>query len=243
MSNGEPSKNGFADLSVAMQQCFAEQMKGVWTMLPGVVETFSPTTQRAKVKLVPAAELADGRVIPHPSLVGVPVQFPRFGGYCLTMPVVAGDQVAVFFSSRSLDRWLIDGDCAKAPQRGRFFSLSDAFAVPGLTSGNRPIPAFSMAAAALRDENGSVAVSLTSGGQIVANAGASSLTINQSGAIVAATPVGTMTLSPTGQFTVTNAAGELNAITQAMLQILVAAVPPAQLSAYNSLLAQRATFL
>ncbi len=218
---------GFADLTSMLRSCFLEQMKSVHTMLPGKVQSFNAGTGRAVIVIGPAQGLKNGQKLEFPPLIDVPVQFARFGGYAVTMPVNAGDTVAVFFSERSMDNWLRTGQTGQVPAEGRFFSLSDGFAVPGLWSSPPSIGT----ALELKAENGSASVAIQSGGNVTLHAGALTLTVE-----------------PSGKVHATNATGELTLITQtaltqihAALTLLIPSVTPGNLGAYNTALSNIST--
>ena len=217
---------GFANWTTMLSSVMADKLLDVHTMLPGVIDSFDPSTQRAKVLIGPAAESSTGEKMPYPAVINVPVSFPRFGGYSLTMPVVRGDPVAVFFSERSMADWKDKGVVGAVPQVARFFALADAFAVPGCAPNGKTIPSFNASATELKSDDGSVKIRLTSGGNVSIIAGAL-----------------TCDILPSGKVNFTNAYGELNSITQDMLSILTAAVPAPSLSAYNTLKANRNTFV
>lgn len=213
---------GIHSLTTLLRNGFSSMMHGVHTMMPGKVISYA--NQRATIELGIAPVLDDGTKLPYPPLIEVPIQFTRFGGYSITMPVNAGDTVAVFFCERSMTNWLQRGIVGEAPDTARFFSLSDAFAVPGLWPESNPVTQDS--SLRIQAENASVSVVLAKDGNVTVHSGAAD-----------------MVLTPAGKFTVTNATGELNAITQGMLEILTAAVPAPSLSAYNSLKSQRSSFV
>ena len=152
-------RDNIPSLSNAFKSIFASQMHGVHTMLPGKVTEFNATTQRATIALGPAPVMVDGTVNPYPPIIDVPIQYQRFGGYVLAMPVTAGDSVAVFFSERSLDTWLRNGTPGEAPAETRFFNLADAFAVPGLYPSAAALDATTASSGLwLKSEDGTVSI-------------------------------------------------------------------------------------
>lgn len=247
MSNSSERVSSMASL---IKDGFLEMLKGVHTMLPGVIESFNATTQRAKVQLGTGIKLADGREIKHPPLLNVPVQFLRYGGFSLTMPVAAGDEVAVFFSERAIDTFLRTGEAGKVPDTGRFFSLTDSFAVPGLNSNGKIVPDYNSQDLELKADSGNCILKISLDGEFTVTADKdaliqSLLTATIQGAIAAQLKSGTNTamLNVGGGFHVNNATGDLTTITQSMLAILAPLLTGTPLTNYNALLAQRATFL
>lgn len=101
--------------------------------LPGRVERYDHTQQRADVVPLIRDRYADGQVTEPQVITNVPVVFPRCGGASLTMPVVKGDGVMLHFTDASIDEWLSDGGTVTPDDRRRH-DLSDCIAVPGLYS-------------------------------------------------------------------------------------------------------------
>jgi hypothetical protein len=125
---------GFATLVEALKMSFSEGLKGVHTLLPGEIVSYDNATQRARVRIGCSIELIDNTLLPYPVLIDVPVQFPRWGGYTITMPVSPGDECAVVFGERDMSRFLSSGATDFPPVTARKFDLSDGFAIMGLSS-------------------------------------------------------------------------------------------------------------
>jgi hypothetical protein len=140
-------------------------MKGIHTMLPGVIESFDSATQLAKINLATAQERTNGDKLSFPPLINVPVQFFRWGGFSITAPVNAGDECAVFFSERSMDRFLKEGGQDKVPFDARFFDLSDAYAVTGLTSSSNAVQNFDTSNLVIKADSGNTVFTLTPDGK------------------------------------------------------------------------------
>jgi hypothetical protein len=123
------------DLTEAISTALQSSIRRMHTMLPGVIDLYNPATQRARIRIAMSTELSNGLILPYPILLDVPVQFPRWGNYSITMPVTVGDECAVFFSERAMDTFLQFGPANQLPPTSaRVFDLSDGFAVMGLTS-------------------------------------------------------------------------------------------------------------
>ena len=73
-----------------------------------------------------------------PSIPGVPVCWPQGGGFAVTMPLAAGDDVFLAFADRSIDEWKRSGAGDYTPALRRRFDLADAVAIP-ITSPNLPL--------------------------------------------------------------------------------------------------------
>jgi hypothetical protein len=110
----------------------------------------------------PAGEV---QTVPMPLLVDVPIVWPRAGGFALTFPVVAGDEVLVVFGSRCIDAWWQSGGVAVQAE-ARMHDLSDGFAVIGVTSQPRKLYNVSASNVQLRDDTGTTLVEIAPGGLI-----------------------------------------------------------------------------
>ena len=103
----------------------------IHTCLPGQIEQYDHTKQKADVKPLIKKKYVDGSVVPMPVISNVPVVWPAGGGGSITFPLKQGDGVLLVFSERSLDTWLSKGGDAEPGSRHKF-DLSDAIAIPGL---------------------------------------------------------------------------------------------------------------
>ena len=129
MSNPTPTHASI--ISAAISQT----VSGVRVALPGRVESYDPSTQRATVQPL----IMDGHIDEDderqaerlPVVSDVPVMFPGSGAYRVTWPVTIGDTVLLVFSSSSLDLWLARGGEVD-PQDDRRHNISDAVAILGL---------------------------------------------------------------------------------------------------------------
>ena len=141
----------------------------IWTALPGIVAGFDPGAMTVSVQ--PAVKGAivgeDGkaRQVPLPLLVDVPVSFPQGGGFTLTFPVKAGDECLVVFASRCIDGWWQSGG-VQAPAERRMHDLSDGFAIVGVRSQPRVLPAVNPENVQLRSDDGADFVEITPAGTV-----------------------------------------------------------------------------
>lgn len=114
----------------------ARLSKALRVGMPGRIETFDAKTQTATVKplLFEHFELEEGDEVNEAIDVisGVPVYFPRGGGFMLTTPVAKGDKCWLTFGDRSLDVWFERGE-AVDPIDLRRHALSDAVALIGVS--------------------------------------------------------------------------------------------------------------
>jgi len=118
-------------IATAVKNAINFNLNGLNTCLPGRIEKYDYTKQKAEVKPLIKKQYKDGTTEALPVIVNVPVVWPRGGGGSLTFPLNSGDGVLLVFSQRSLDTWLSKGGDS-APGDPRKFDLSDAIAIPGL---------------------------------------------------------------------------------------------------------------
>lgn len=175
------------DLNVALLKAQQFAQAGIWTALPGIVQSYDPgritaEVQPATLALVtvpPGGELGPGMKalvkaqrdattywVAMPLLVDCPVVFPRGGGFTLTFPLKPGDECLVIFSSRSIDYWWQQGGMQPQVEM-RMHDLSDGFVIPGPTSQPRVMsPAPAINAVELRADDRSSFVRITESGNI-----------------------------------------------------------------------------
>lgn len=114
----------------------------LWTALPGIIVDYDIGENKATVKPLLKDTPPGGEPEEMPEIPDVPVIWPRVGLAVMYMPLREGDKVAIFFSTRPLDKWEAgDGNTPVDPQDPRHHALSDAFIVPGLYPFGDPIPA------------------------------------------------------------------------------------------------------
>lgn len=119
------------------------RMRGVRVALPGLVQTYDPTTQTCSVQPLIQDGVYDesGTRIAErlPVVASVPVCFPGSGAFSVTWPVKVGDTVLLVFSSSSIDRWLALGGEVD-PIDDRRHHITDAIAIPGLRDLGHVLP-------------------------------------------------------------------------------------------------------
>jgi hypothetical protein len=138
---------------------------GMWTAMPAIITAYDPA--RMTVSAQPAIKAkqreTDGTIkdVQMPLCVDVPVVFPRGGGFSLTFPIAAGDEVLLVFASRCIDGWWDQGGVQNQIDQ-RMHDLSDAFAIPGPWSQKTRITG-AMTGAQLRSGDGATVVEVSAG--------------------------------------------------------------------------------
>jgi phage baseplate assembly protein V len=145
------------------EQGFTGRQAGLWTALPGIIQSFDadaltctvqPSIQGKKINEDGTTELVD-----LPLLVDCPVVFPHGGGCSLTFPLAAGDECLIVFSSRAIDLWWQSGG-VQAPVEPRMHDLSDGFVIPGPWSQATKIGGVSTSCVELRTDDREAYISL-----------------------------------------------------------------------------------
>lgn len=185
----------------------------VHTMLPGIIESFDPGTQTARVQPAIKRIFTERGPLPIPVCVDVPVEFPGGGGFFVTFPIKPGDECVLCFSERCIDNWHATGGVQEAAEY-RMHSYSDGIARVGLNSQPHVIPSFNAEDAEFRSRDGGVKIQLKPDGTIK--------NIN---------PAGSTELTPAGKYII-NAPGGfvLNAGPEAEINAALIALNGAQTS-------------
>ena len=146
------------------------QQVGIWTALPGIIQSYDATRLTCSVQpaIAGISQSKDGTITSPqlPLLVDCPVQFPGGGGVTLTLPLKAGDECLVIFASRCIDSWWQLGG-VRGRADVRMHSLSDGFVIPGVRSLPRALTNVTTATAQLRSDDGLTFIDLDPVGQIV----------------------------------------------------------------------------
>lgn len=142
----------------------------IWTAMPGIVQEVDLAKMTCVVQLAIQGRFEDqqGAVnwVNINVLHDVPIVFPSAGGFSITFPVAAGDEVLVVFASRCIDFWWQNGGHANKPAEFRMHDLSDGFAIPGPRSQPRVVGSISATEIQIRNDAGNTYLSLTPAGKI-----------------------------------------------------------------------------
>jgi protein gp138 len=160
------------DPEEALRVALEGHQAGIWTALPGILQSFDAGKMTSTVQPAVQGRLRqqDGtwKDANLPVLLDCPVIFPAGGGFALTFPLAKGDEGLVLFSSRCIDAWWYSGGIQKQA-RWRMHDLSDGFFLPGCFSQPRKLANVSTANVQLRNAGGSASLEITSEGVLNAN--------------------------------------------------------------------------
>lgn len=171
-------KERSADFTAALKVALSGWQRSIETASPGIIVSYdaadnTATVQPAVRAVVLAHDKATGKPSPQhtqlPLLVKVPIVWPAGGGFTLTFPLKAGDEVLVVFGSRCIDAWWQSGGVQNQIEF-RAHDLSDGFAIPGPRSVPSVIGSISSTGAELRADDGSCILAINSGGEITLKA-------------------------------------------------------------------------
>lgn len=147
----------YSDPEEILRGALDNMQRGLWTALPGIVQSFDSAKMTVVVQPSIRARigLPDGseQSVALPLLLDCPVVFPCGGGFTLTFPIVSGDECVVVFASRCIDSWWQSGG-VQEPAELRMHDLSDGFAFVGARSQPRVLDSISSTGAQLRSDDG-----------------------------------------------------------------------------------------
>jgi hypothetical protein len=158
------------DPEEAMRQVLEGWQMGMWTALPAIVQSVDLTKMTCVVQ--PAIQSTvtnkNGNTswVNLPQLLDVPIVFPGGGGFTITLPIAAGDEVLVVFASRCVDAWWNNGGYKNQAMEARMHDLSDGFAIPGIKSVPNVPSGISSTNAQIRNNTGTTHIEITQAGDI-----------------------------------------------------------------------------
>lgn len=158
------------DPEEALRTALDGRQSQIWTAVQAIVQSVNLTAMTVEVQPATQGTVEDEngatRYVNLPVLVDVPICFPSAGGFMVTLPIAVGDEVLIVIASRCIDTWWQNGGIGK-PAEFRMHDLSDGFAIPGPRSqANLPAGAISATDLEIRNDAGTVYLSLTSTGKI-----------------------------------------------------------------------------
>ncbi len=210
------NRERWSDGEEAIRTAWDGFRSGLWTALPGIVQSFDATALTAVVQpaiqgIVQQQE-GPAQAVNLPLLPDVPVVFPRGGKCTLTFPVAPGDECLVILASRCIDAWWQSGG-VQLPMEPRMHDLSDGFAIVGPFSQATAIKALSTTTVQLRSNDGTTYIELNPTGQIVNVASPGGMNITAP--TVAISGAVTVTQTIAAQQTITSSAGIVTGATGA----------------------------
>lgn len=139
------------------------RLKDLHTMVPGIIESYDPGSQTARVQPAIQRIFTEKGPVNLPVCVDVIVQFPSGGDFVMTFPVAAGDECILGFFERAIDRWFAYGG-TQPPAEYRLHDLSDGVAIVGIRSQPRKLTNVQTTGAELRTVDRSTYFRLEEGG-------------------------------------------------------------------------------
>lgn len=122
------------DEQEALRMAMDGRISSLWTAIPGIIQKvdYAKRTCEVQPAIQGRVQNPDGsfQFVNLPLLVDVPIVLPSAGGFTLSLPIKADDEVLVVFSSRCIDSWWQSGNVG-VPMELRLHDLSDGFAIPG----------------------------------------------------------------------------------------------------------------
>lgn len=157
------------DAEQAMRLVLDGRQSTMWTAMPCIVTEvdLEKMTLSAQPSIQGVIELENGSTqnVNLPLLVDVPIVFPSAGGFTMTFPIAADDEVLVVFASRCIDAWWQSGGIGR-PMEARMHDLSDGFAIPGPRSQPRVLENISATAVQLRNDAGTAYLEIGADGKV-----------------------------------------------------------------------------
>lgn len=143
---------------------------GLWTAMPGIVQSVNLAKMTCVVQLAIQGRYEDQNGglnwLNISPIHDVPIVFPSAGGFTITLPIAAGNEVLVVFASRCIDAWWQSGGYANKPLEYRMHDLSDGFALPGPHSLPNVVPSISSTDLQIRNAVGTTYLSIGADGKI-----------------------------------------------------------------------------
>lgn len=159
------------DVEEANRLMLDGRQSAMWTAMPAIVQSVDLTKMTCVVQLAIQGRFEDAKGginwVNIGKLLDVPIVFPSAGGFLVTLPMAAGDEVLVVFGSRCIDFWWQNGGYQNQPAEYRMHDLSDGFAIPGPRSiPNLPVGSINATDLQIRNSAGTVYLSIGADGKI-----------------------------------------------------------------------------
>lgn len=148
----KPQKEITPSFAEVLTQAMDAKLYDMRVAMPGTVVKYDSKKQAVDVQPSLKAKHPDGGSTDLPVVYSVPIVFMRGGDASFTFPIKKGDSVLLIFADRSIDKWLSNGGSVD-PEDTRKHDLSDAIAIPGLSSFKNPVPVENLEEVTLRNKN------------------------------------------------------------------------------------------
>ena len=132
------------------------------TSFPGIIESFDEATQTAAVQPALKATMGNGDTVTLPKLIDVPLLFPRAGGFSITFPVKAGDEVLITCCDRDFSAWLQLGG-PQLPDSKKLHAMDSAVGVLGLYNQTNVLEDFDTSGMVLRSDDDATKITIEDG--------------------------------------------------------------------------------
>jgi hypothetical protein len=130
------------DLGEVLTSAVRSGMTRLRTGIPAEVKSYDPATNTCEVSIVVDNFIldqdSDKTYETFPDISGVPVLWPRGGGYVMTLPLAPGDFVWLAFSELPLAEWRTTGQHSQ-PVDTRRHSIGYPYATPGAWPDAKPL--------------------------------------------------------------------------------------------------------
>ena len=156
--NRDPETD-YSDLTDALKFFFRQMMKGLYVCIPGIIDSYNPTTKRATVHPAINLQYTEGTTTQQSSIANVPVVWPGGGGFSLLSPLPSGSPVSIFFSQRGITQF--KEVFTEADPGSGLFAKEDAFIIPSF--GALSVTPASTTGIVLQSEDGVDFVSIEDG--------------------------------------------------------------------------------
>lgn len=140
------------------------------TALPGTITRYDAASGMAEVKPEGTVRMKNGKELPYPSIVKVPVIFPRGQDMVVAWPVKPGDGCLVIVCENDLKPWASHGAETDSNMK---FDLTNAVCIPGLYGEGNGAMQRAMEEDAVVIENGEAVILLKKDGMEVETPGCS----------------------------------------------------------------------
>lgn len=103
--------------------------KSLYSVIPGVIETYTKGSKRCRVKPAINIRKTDNTTEEQTAIINVPVLWNSAGGFTILGPLKAGDSVLILFSQRGITKFK-ETFLTEDPGKG-VFAKEDAIVIPG----------------------------------------------------------------------------------------------------------------